>query len=327
MHWFWRAAIAVVITILVYVGLCFGLDRFLYSVILVSNRVHSTIFYSLQFLNAIVAISVYGILTYRYGPRPIDPETRCRKCGYILPGMSKPRLFGNWVEAIGLTRSTPKFTPFGWIIRALLALALGVLITGVVAWAMTIIPSTAFDFGWEKTGWYTNTQDERIDVHFKVIQGQDFYSIGDGASHERMCKVMRERPNVSYQLTEHQHNKFGFPFHSMDYQSTSVFMRLLGKGVQGDCEFENLIEFHPKQLGLPWPWQAPGGGRYRFPLGILWPGFIADAFFFAVVSFIMLCCPRIILRRIRHQRGLCLNCGYNLTGNVSGVCPECGEKI
>jgi multisubunit Na+/H+ antiporter MnhB subunit len=22
----------------------------------------------------------------------------------------------------------------------------------------------------------------------------------------------------------------------------------------------------------------------------------------------------------------CLNCGYDLTGNVSGVCPECGEK-
>jgi len=23
----------------------------------------------------------------------------------------------------------------------------------------------------------------------------------------------------------------------------------------------------------------------------------------------------------------CAKCGYNLTGNVSGVCPECGEKI
>ena len=29
----------------------------------------------------------------------------------------------------------------------------------------------------------------------------------------------------------------------------------------------------------------------------------------------------------RHQRrrhGLCLKCGYDLTGNISGVCPECG---
>jgi len=25
--------------------------------------------------------------------------------------------------------------------------------------------------------------------------------------------------------------------------------------------------------------------------------------------------------------GHCQKCGYNLTGNVSGVCPECGEKV
>jgi hypothetical protein len=32
--------------------------------------------------------------------------------------------------------------------------------------------------------------------------------------------------------------------------------------------------------------------------------------------------------RLRHRRrhGLCKSCGYNLTGNVSGRCPECGAK-
>ncbi len=31
----------------------------------------------------------------------------------------------------------------------------------------------------------------------------------------------------------------------------------------------------------------------------------------------------------RHRRtaGQCLGCGYNLTGNTSGVCPECGLSI
>jgi len=29
----------------------------------------------------------------------------------------------------------------------------------------------------------------------------------------------------------------------------------------------------------------------------------------------------------RSRKGLCLNCGYNLTGNESGVCPECGTEI
>ncbi len=29
----------------------------------------------------------------------------------------------------------------------------------------------------------------------------------------------------------------------------------------------------------------------------------------------------------RHAAGACRNCGYNLTGNVSGRCPECGRSI
>ena len=32
-------------------------------------------------------------------------------------------------------------------------------------------------------------------------------------------------------------------------------------------------------------------------------------------------------RRRRDRRGLCLKCGYDLTGNVSGVCPECGTLV
>ncbi|UCC31619.1 MAG: hypothetical protein JSU86_04940 [Phycisphaerales bacterium] len=32
-------------------------------------------------------------------------------------------------------------------------------------------------------------------------------------------------------------------------------------------------------------------------------------------------------RRRRRRKGLCVSCAYDLTGNVSGVCPECGAKI
>ena len=31
-------------------------------------------------------------------------------------------------------------------------------------------------------------------------------------------------------------------------------------------------------------------------------------------------------RRSRSARGRCINCGYDLTGNFSGVCPECGTQ-
>jgi len=32
-------------------------------------------------------------------------------------------------------------------------------------------------------------------------------------------------------------------------------------------------------------------------------------------------------RRWRIRRGLCEKCAYNLTGNITGVCPECGKPI
>jgi len=73
------------------------------------------------------------------------------------------------------------------------------------------------------------------------------------------------------------------------------------------------------QLGKgPWPF---GGFVYTagFPLWIpttifgLYPAW-------ALVAFVR--------RRRRLARGnLCKDCGYNLTGNVSGVCPECGTEV
>ena len=36
---------------------------------------------------------------------------------------------------------------------------------------------------------------------------------------------------------------------------------------------------------------------------------------------------RALVHRDRDRLGLCRACGYNLTGNTSGVCPECGTPI
>jgi len=34
-----------------------------------------------------------------------------------------------------------------------------------------------------------------------------------------------------------------------------------------------------------------------------------------------------IRRYFRRRKGLCLKCAYNLTGNTTGICPECGTPM
>ncbi|MBN2446776.1 MAG: hypothetical protein JXO22_08620 [Phycisphaerae bacterium] len=38
-------------------------------------------------------------------------------------------------------------------------------------------------------------------------------------------------------------------------------------------------------------------------------------------------CVGLFSRALPEGPGYCTNCGYNLTGNVSGICPECGTTI
>jgi len=59
---------------------------------------------------------------------------------------------------------------------------------------------------------------------------------------------------------------------------------------------------------------------YGLPRGIpLWlisPGFLMVACLFGWAAR--------ALPRSEPCNGTCLACGYNLTGNISGICPECG---
>ena len=39
------------------------------------------------------------------------------------------------------------------------------------------------------------------------------------------------------------------------------------------------------------------------------------------------CASALLARRRDYPRGRCQACGYNLRGNTSGVCPECGQAV
>ena len=79
-----------------------------------------------------------------------------------------------------------------------------------------------------------------------------------------------------------------------------------------------------------------GGLFYAKLTGRLGPSSGSAPFFMAVIfgSFLLSIALQLWLTRRscrqwvrRHLPGVCSTCGYNLTANASGVCPECGRRV
>ncbi|MDM8005533.1 MAG: hypothetical protein QUV05_05205 [Phycisphaerae bacterium] len=75
--------------------------------------------------------------------------------------------------------------------------------------------------------------------------------------------------------------------------------------------------------------------RYQSPPHLRWTPYVrvtsdvVDAYVPLWIPFLLVAVPTACLwwrDRRRIPLGHCQKCGYNLTGNVSGVCPECGEE-
>ncbi len=64
-----------------------------------------------------------------------------------------------------------------------------------------------------------------------------------------------------------------------------------------------------------------GGRVWMVRVSLAIPTIVLAALVLAVFGL-----PR-LRRRLRAKRSQCLRCGYDLTGNVSGVCPECGAAV
>ena len=77
--------------------------------------------------------------------------------------------------------------------------------------------------------------------------------------------------------------------------------------------------------------RCPSPNFSTFGSAFSWPplrvvrGGVSISFWLAVLLVSALTALLWRLDRRRIPPGHCQHCGYNLTGNVSGVCPECGE--
>jgi len=96
-------------------------------------------------------------------------------------------------------------------------------------------------------------------------------------------------------------------------------------GLRGDVDFFGFFIDSGPRWG---PWRPPGL-TYKANTRTIWIPY----WFLCFVASIApgLWCASLWLNRMRLLRlirlGLCVTCGYDLTGNVSGVCPECGKPI
>ena len=90
MHWFWRATIAVTVGVFYAIYAPFNTSevysRFiggpaLLEIGLVVIRIAPVV---------LIMLTTYALVSY-FLKSPRDRETRCRKCGYILRGISEPR--------------------------------------------------------------------------------------------------------------------------------------------------------------------------------------------------------------------------------------------
>ena len=92
MHWFWRAVIAVGAGLLCY-GLCWLVMMGIWKLPQNFRPLQVVITVGSVASLVIIPVVIYGILTRRFHPKKhfLDGETRCRKCGYILRGITEPR--------------------------------------------------------------------------------------------------------------------------------------------------------------------------------------------------------------------------------------------
>ena len=173
----------------------------------------------------------------------------------------------------------------------LVCLAVGVILTVVVAWAFWL--------------WHPAPR-----VYSQRISYPDRIVLGD-----RNAPALA-KTSIGFRERAWVFDTQGCFLHLRLVEGASGWPRLGLAIYQGEGE-------HPTLVGPPMPAGWSKSARWRhFPVIPLWLGFAIDVAFWGAVSWLLLFAPFAVRRGLRRRGDRCVRCGYELAG--LDVCPECG---
>ena len=135
----------------------------------------------------------------------------------------------------------------------------------------------------------------------------------------------------------------GYPFRSLycEYnRGFTLFASQPGRDFDGASNEAGILTMHTENATYRFPlnkfdyidfgFVLPLSSDYKkciFPYGPLFLGFMANTLFYTAILWLLISGPFALRRVIRHKRGLCVKCAYDLRGVDHEACPECGTVI
>jgi hypothetical protein len=116
------------------------------------------------------------------------------------------------------------------------------------------------------------------------------------------------------------------PFWALPLESTSLGQRTtVGCGLPFICVHFEVVEPGSGPAGFGGAWTVPLAGRdVWLAFRPVWSGLFVNTLCYTALISVPWAFGSLVRRRMRRRRGHCPFCGYDLRGDYSRVCSECG---
>lgn len=122
--------------------------------------------------------------------------------------------------------------------------------------------------------------------------------------------------------------------HGFQYQGDAAGWPLLSVNCEREGQYDRMLNVYDDEeisggfILQPLPPNTTDYWRDRaLPYRPIWPGFVINTLLYAVLLWMLTIGPYQLRCHIRHNRGSCIKCGYDLHHADHKACPECGAEI